>query len=290
MRSGLPHPTTSQDPNPPQIAARDNTRKRSFLCCGGRTGPVYSPSCPCCRPQRSVRSDRCGGPGFGPEVEIALVASDRAAADAISRAANEADPEGEATVGEQRGLAGGAAEWVAFLTVARPFILPILEAILYEVRASGALREDPGRLGVEDQETSQAGRRATARAAPCPAPASRLDRGGSTSSLAPAWEQTSSGYSTIEQCRSPDELRAPTPRNGLSTATVSRSCGSTVKPSRSCLPLTALKPPISRRASAARYLELTAYFRNLYMQDWQGELRTELAAAILHACLRTGAT
>lgn len=67
------------------------------------------------------------------QVEIALVASDRAAADAISRAANEADPEGEATVGEQRGLAGGAAEWVAFLTVARPFILPILEAILYEV-------------------------------------------------------------------------------------------------------------------------------------------------------------
>ena len=39
--------------------------------------------------------------------------------------------------------------------------------------------------------------------------------------------------------------------------------------------LTALKPPIV--VFSARYLELTAYFRGLYMRDWQGEMRTELA-------------
>jgi hypothetical protein len=67
------------------------------------------------------------------EVEISLAVSDREAADLVAQAAKQADADSETSVGEQRGLAGGAAEWVAFLTLARPLIQPVLEAILYQV-------------------------------------------------------------------------------------------------------------------------------------------------------------
>ena len=53
------------------------------------------------------------------QVEVAVVLSDREAAESVAAAAKADDPGTDVQVGEQRGLAGGAAEWVVFTSIAR---------------------------------------------------------------------------------------------------------------------------------------------------------------------------
>jgi hypothetical protein len=82
-------------------------------------------------------------------VEVAVVASDREAAEAVARAATDADPESDASIGEERGLAGDAAQWVMFAGVVRGLV-PVLETILWQVGLGRVTRIKVGDVEIEN--------------------------------------------------------------------------------------------------------------------------------------------
>lgn len=79
-------------------------------------------------------------------VEMVLVLEDSEAAEEIRGAL----PEGEAHVGEQRALDGGAAEWVVFATMAAPVVKTVLDMLLRYVERDRVKSLKYGELEIEN--------------------------------------------------------------------------------------------------------------------------------------------